>query len=78
MDKKHTFLRGKIIMPLQPGAKATIAYNGQFILTSPVAAILEVSADRVVIETQNTVYSIAPDIAAVYPALLPAREDVAI
>jgi len=78
MDKKCTFLRGKVIMPLQTGTKATIAYNGQIILTSPVKAILEVSADRIVIETQNTIYSIAPDLAAAYPVLAPVQDEAAI
>ena len=65
-------------MPLQIGAKASISFNGQIILTSPVKAILEVSANQIVVETQNTVYSVVPAIDSAYPALLPVREEAAI
>lgn len=60
-NKKCTLIQGTINLPLKTGARARIKYSGETISTSPVEKILEVSAERVVIETQNTVYYVSPD-----------------
>ena len=60
MNKKITFLQGDIMFPLIAGQRAAIQSNGETILTSRVAAIREVREDRIIIETQNTVYIVAP------------------
>ena len=61
LPKKRTLLQGDIIFPLIAGQRATILHNNQRILTSTVAAILEVSEKNIVIETLNTIYCIMPD-----------------
>jgi hypothetical protein len=59
-NKKRTELQGDIIFPLIAGQKARISYNDQMITTSTVVAILEVSEQKIVIETKNTVYCVVP------------------
>ncbi len=57
-EKKQVALTGFLTMPLHVGERAWIHHGSQTISTSPVKQILEVSADGVVFETMNTIYSL--------------------
>lgn len=67
--KKQVALTGYLSLPLRVGERAFIRHGSQTIITSTVKTILEVSADGVVFETCNTMYSI------VY-ALVPLESEV--
>ena len=58
--KKHAILEGNVISPLIIGQRIAISNNGQTILTSPLAAVHEISEQRITIETRNTFYYIVP------------------
>ena len=58
--KKRTFLEGNVIFPLIAGQRASISYNGGIMRTSRVEKIYEVSESKVIIETLNTIYCVAP------------------
>ena len=60
MNKKRTFIQGNIVFPLITGKRAIISHNSQTISTSPVVQILEVSEEKIIIETRNTIYCVAP------------------
>ena len=60
MNKKITFLQGEIIFPLIAGQRAMINSNAETLHTSRVARILEISEKRIIIETLNTIYIVAP------------------
>lgn len=68
-QKKQVALTGYLSLPLRVGERAFIRHGSQSIVTSTVKTILEVSADGVVFETCNTIYSI------VY-ALVPLESEV--
>lgn len=57
--KKLISVSGKIVFPLQEGARALIAYRGDFIYTSRVVEIFEVSDAMAHFETMNSVYKVA-------------------
>ena len=57
-EKKQVALTGYLSLPLRIGERALICHGCQTIMTSTVKTILEVSADGVVFETCNTIYSI--------------------
>lgn len=56
--KKEINITGKIVFPLQEGARAIIACGGQFIYTSPVVEIRDEGTDYVCFETMNSVYRV--------------------
>ena len=60
MNKKITFLQGEIIFPLIAGQRAMINSNAETLHTSRVTRILEISEKRIIIETLNTIYIVAP------------------
>ena len=54
--KKIISISGKVVFPLREGARAIIAYGGDYIYTSRVVEIFEVSAH---FETMNSIYRVA-------------------
>ena len=57
--KKTINISGKVVFPLREGARAVIAYGGDFIYTSRVVEIFEVSEHMAHFETMNTIYRVA-------------------
>lgn len=57
--KKTVSISGKLVFPLREGARAVIAYGGDFIYTSRVVEIFEESDDFAHFETMNSVYRVA-------------------
>ena len=57
--KKIISISGKVVFPLREGARAIIAYGGDYIYTSRVVEIFEVSADFAHFETMNSIYRVA-------------------
>ena len=57
--KKIISISGKVVFPLREGARAIIAYGGDFIYTSRVVEIFEVSEDFAHFETMNSIYRVA-------------------
>ena len=57
--KKIISISGKVVVPLREGARAIIAYGGDFIYTSRVVEIFEVSEDVAHFETMNSIYRVA-------------------
>ena len=57
--KKIISISGKVVYPLQEGARAIIAYGGDFLYTSRVVEIFEVSDDFAHFETMNSIYRVA-------------------
>lgn len=57
--KKIISISGKVVLPLREGARAIIAYGGDFIYTSRVVEIIEVSDDFAHFETMNSIYRVA-------------------
>lgn len=57
--KKIISISGKVVFPLREGARAIIAYSGDFIYTSRVVEIFEVSDDFAHFETMNSIYRVA-------------------
>ena len=57
--KKTISITGQIVFPLKEGSRAIIAYGGDFIYTSRVVDIIEVSEDFAHFETMNSVYKVA-------------------
>ena len=58
--KKIVSISGKVVFPLREGARAVIAYGGDFIYTSRVVEIFEVSEHFAHFETMNSIYRVAP------------------
>ena len=48
-----------MVFPLREGKRAIISYGGDFIYTSRVVAIFEVSDDFAHFETMNSIYRVA-------------------
>lgn len=61
MDKKHITLKGVVYMPLHSGIRATISTGEKTYLTSQVVAVIELTDERIIFETMNSVYSVTPD-----------------
>ena len=57
--KKTVHISGKVVFPLREGARAVIAYGGDFIYTSRVVEIFEVSEHFAHFETMNSIYKVA-------------------
>lgn len=57
--KKTISISGKIVFPLREGARAVIAYGGDFIYTSRVVEIYEVDEYIAHFETMNAIYRVA-------------------
>lgn len=57
--KKTVCISGKVVFPLQEGTRAVIAYGGDFIYTSRVVEIFEVSEHFAHFETMNSIYRVA-------------------
>ena len=57
--KKIISISGKVVFPLREGARAIIAYGGDFIYTSRVVEIFEASEDFAHFETMNSIYRVA-------------------
>ena len=57
--KRIISISGKVVFPLREGARAIIAYGGDFIYTSRVVEIFEVSDDFAHFETMNSIYRVA-------------------
>ena len=57
--KKIISISGKVVYPLREGARAIIAYGGDFLYTSRVVEIFEVSDDFAYFETMNSIYRVA-------------------
>ena len=56
--KKIISISGKVVFPLREGARAIIAYGGDFIYTSRVVEIFEVSEHFAHFETMNSIYKV--------------------
>ena len=56
--KKIVSISGKVVFPLREGASAVIAYGGDFIYTSRVVEIFEVSEHFAHFETMNSIYKV--------------------
>lgn len=56
--KKEVSINGKVVFPLQEGARAVISTGGQLIYTSLVVEIKEERTDYVCFETMNSVYRV--------------------
>jgi hypothetical protein len=60
-SKNRMSVQGNIVVPIIAGKRAIILREERpTISTSPIIAILEVSKEKIVIETENTVYSVVP------------------
>lgn len=57
--KKTVHISGKVVFPLREGVRAVIAYSGDFIRTSRVVEIFEVSEYVAHFETMNAIYRVA-------------------
>ena len=57
--KQQICISGKVVFPLREGYNAIIAYGGDFIRTSRVVEIYEVSTDMAHFETMNAIYKVA-------------------
>ncbi len=57
--KKTVNISGNIIYPLKEGKRAVIAYRGDFLYTSRVVEIIELSEDLAHFETMNSIYRVA-------------------
>ena len=57
--KKIISISGKVVFPLREGKRAIISYGGDFIYTSRVVEIFEVSDDFAHFETMNSIYRVA-------------------
>ena len=57
--KKIISISGKVVFPLREGARAIIAYGGDFIYTSRVVEIFEVRDNFAHFETMNSIYRVA-------------------
>lgn len=57
--KKIISISGKVVFPLREGRRAVIAYGGDFIYTSRVVEIFEVSEHFAHFETMNSIYRVA-------------------
>ena len=57
--KKLICISGKVVFPLREGARAVIAYGGDFIYTSRVVEIFEASEYIAHFETMNSIYKVA-------------------
>lgn len=57
--KKTICISGKVVFPLKEGSRAVIAYGGDFIYTSRVVEIYEVSEYAAHFETMNSIYRVA-------------------
>lgn len=57
--KKIISISGKVLYPLREGARAVITYGGDFLYTSRVVEIFEVSDDFAHFETMNSIYRVA-------------------
>ena len=57
--KKIISISGKEVYPLREGARAIIAYGGDFLYTSRVVEIFEVRDDFAHFETMNSIYRVA-------------------
>lgn len=58
-EKKKVALTGFLSLPLRVGERAFINHGSHSIMTSTVKIIVEVSAEGVIFETNNTIYSIS-------------------
>lgn len=56
--KKKISINGRIVFPLQKGARAVIACGEHFIYTSPVVEIRDEGMEYVCFETMNSVYKV--------------------
>ena len=56
--KKTISITGQVVFPLREGSRAIIAYGGDFIYTSRVVDIIEVSEDFAHFETMNSIYKV--------------------
>ena len=56
--KKHISLNGRLLFPLKEGQCALIQRGGDFIRTSQVVEILEVTESYARFETMNTLYQV--------------------
>ena len=57
--KKTVCISGKVVFPLREGTRGVIAYGGDFIYTSRVVEIFEVSEYFAHFETMNSIYRVA-------------------
>lgn len=57
--KKHISLNGRLLFPLNEGQCAVIQRGGDFIRTSQVVEILEVTESYARFETMNTLYQVS-------------------
>ena len=57
--KKNISISGKVVFPLREGARVIIAYGGDFIHTSRVVEIFEMSENFAHFETMNSIYRVA-------------------
>ena len=56
--KKEVNISGRIVFPLQEGARAVITTGGGITYTSPVVDIIEERPDFACFETMNSVYKV--------------------
>ena len=65
-SKETVLIGGGLLSPLEIGAQAVIqVFNGGSILTEPVQTILQNSSKHIKFETQNSIYHLLPQLAAV-------------
>lgn len=57
--KKEIRISGKVVFPLKEGSRAIIAYDGDFIYTSRVVKIYELSEYVAHFETMNSIYRVS-------------------
>lgn len=57
--KKTIHLSGRVMLPLKAGKRATIFYAGDYIFTSRVVEIIEISEYYVHFETMNSIYKVS-------------------
>ena len=56
MDKPQKYVNGNVLIPIRMGNGVSIVNNDKVTFTSRVMAVHEMSSNRVVLETMNTLY----------------------
>lgn len=60
-NKKRIFMNGEVMLPLVVGQRAMIYCKNDWVYTSAVVSVREISRRFVVFETLNSVYCVSPE-----------------
>ncbi|SHO54161.1 hypothetical protein SAMN02745217_04616 [Anaerocolumna xylanovorans DSM 12503] len=59
-SKKYVFISGEVALPLIINQSAMIYHRNRCTRTSSVVSIMEVTRNRILFETRNSIYCVAP------------------